>query len=852
MSIARPPADPSCRKLIPTGRTLLSLALGLAIQPALAQTAPSTVTWLGDDGGRWSDGPWSGISGAPVTGNDVQLLAPAGGTPGSQTVTYDETGAPVYDRLVIDATTTVSMTLVSANDLTVAGNLAIGKNGIGAFVQSAGAVSAAQVLLGGEVFGTDTSNGNGQYTMTGGSLMTTGSLVVGNLGSGSFTQSAGDVTVDRLVLGSTGGSPTNSSGQYTLSGTGTLSSSYTTVGGLGRGSFTQSGGTHTIANDLVLGDGPALSGGTPARGGTYTLSGGVLMVGHDTIVGNGNNDFTGEPGGSGSFTQSGGTHTVGHDLVIGNTGTEAGGSGNYVLGGGTLDVSGDAWIGRAGSGTFTQTGGLVLIGGDLLIGAEAGGVGRYRLDSGTLDVSGTIVLGGTTTADGGSGELTLSGSANLYANGLDLRPGGTLGGLGGGITLGDSAQGNAAADTIMINRGGMLAGNGTIPGSVTVNDGGIVSPGNSIGTLSVGDIVFNSGSTLRAEVDAAGNADLLHASGSITINGGTLSIVALDGSLSAGVAYTVLSADGSLTGSFTNVTSSLPLLAITATYTGTSVTLSIPTPDDNAARSPLDLIGGSPVSLLGRMTLADVEAGFLLDPLLPGIDEGQTGIGARIGRYYADGYRQTYEEMPLRYAWKLDSGLTVLAELPIANITTSGNGVHRQDRSYGFGGGLRVPVAAGWDLKPMFRYGTVVDEDWAHIGSLASASLTSHFRTTFGDGYEFGADNMIGYFQSVGGRVNGLNAGYSLHEVALHNAVRVGGPLEGTFLGSGARWQAWISDTRFIGSDLAIDNFQRIGIAASTRVSVGDRFSENLSLGLHYTQSAGGDHGLELNFGYRF
>ena len=28
----------------------------------------------------------------------------------------------------------------------------------------AGAVTAAQVLLGGEVFGTDTSDGNGQYT----------------------------------------------------------------------------------------------------------------------------------------------------------------------------------------------------------------------------------------------------------------------------------------------------------------------------------------------------------------------------------------------------------------------------------------------------------------------------------------------------------------------------------------------------------------------------------------------------------------------------------------------------------------------------------------------------------------
>ena len=1507
MNIVNPlPGLSSACKRFPTGRTLLSLALGLAMQQAPAQTAPSTVTWGGNDGETWTTGFWDDISGSPQAGDIVQLLAPAGSNLGSQTVTYDETGAPAYASLTIDATAPDSMTLQSdnANALNVTGNFAIGKNGNGIFQQSAGAVSAAQVLLGGEVFGTDTSNGNGQYTMSGGSL-TTSTLTVGNLGSGSFTQSGGDVSTSQLTLGSAGGTPANSFGQYFLSGSGTLTTTQSTIGDIGRGEFTQSGGTHTVASDLVLGNAPALTGGTPARGGFYTLGGGQLIVAGSTIIGNGNNGFAGEPGGSGSFTQSGGSQFVGGELRVGNTGSDAGGTGSYVLsgtgsltvagtlrlgaagngfggtgsftqtggsvsasnlsigesdttsggtssytlsggtlaitsnvlvgagadgtftqsggvftvgndlsintgsyalsggsvgigtslhlgsdhaatllqsggsldvgdqafigagaggngsytlsagtlsadyldvaivagstgtltirggsatarvnlvigsdatttaslvqtggsvfvqsasfglyvngsyrlndtdgpasldvthdavigdtlsgsftqvqgavtvghdlilgsgtsagangsyaisggsldvdgrviigqttgvsgqytqsggtvtvggdfvvanlsgshgtatlsagslsvhgtatdsrivvgglgsgsftlsggsvtadglsvgnnaggsgtftqtggtltvtsggglgrsvigalgdgtysqsggthvttdlvlgnnpgggsgtyalgnavlsvsgttwvgavttgaftqtdgshatnrlrigsdsgasgsytlGGGTLsvgtlavvgdagtglliqtngtatigddlmigrdgsgvgsvavsggtltvggdllignfgqgsfsqtsgavavagelllggwqdttaltgswadgngvyvldggtldvatdavvgnrgngrfeqtggtftvanaliignrdathgeyeqsggttqvdgelivgrpagstgsytlsagrlNVSADAWIGRAGSGTFTQTGGLAIIGGDLLIGAEAGGTGRYRLDSGTLAVGGSIVLGGTTTADGGSGELTLSGSANLYAHGLDLRPGGTLGGLGGGITLGDSEQGNAAAGTIMVNRGGTLAGNGTIAGSITVNDGGTLSPGNSIGTLSVGDVAFASGSTLRIEVDGAGNADLLHSTGNITISGATLRIDSADGTYSADANYTLLTADGRINGTFTNVVTSLPLLAQTATYTGNVVTLVVPTPDENASRSPLDLIGGSPVSLLGRMTLADVEAGFLLDPLVTGIDEGQAGIGARIGRYHADGYRQTYEEMPLRYAWKLDSGLTVLAELPVANITTSGRGVDRRDRSYGFGGGLRVPVAAGWDLKPMFRYGTVVDEDWDHVGSLASASLTSHFRTSFGNGYEFGADNLIGYFQSVGGRVEGLNAGYRLHEVALHNAVRVGGPLEGTFLGSGARWTAWISDTRFLGSELAADNFQRIGIAASTRVRVGERFSENLNLGLHYTQSAGGDHGVELNFGYRF
>ncbi|HND98020.1 MAG TPA: hypothetical protein PLP98_05900 [Plasticicumulans sp.] len=743
--------------------------------------------------------------------------------------------------------------------LSVSGTTWVGAVTTGAFTQTDGSHATNRLRIGSD------SGASGRYTLGGGTLSVGTLAVVGDAGTGLLIQTNGTATIgDDLMIGRDGsgvGSVAVSGGTLTVGGD-------LLIGNFGQGSFSQTSGAVAVAGELLLGgwqDTTALTGSWADGNGVYVLDGGTLDVATDAVVGN---------RGNGRFEQTGGTFTVANALIIGNrdathgeyeqsggttqvdgeliVGRPVGSTGSYTLSAGRLNVSADAWIGRAGSGTFTQTGGLAIIGGDLLIGAEAGGTGRYRLDSGTLAVGGSIVLGGTTTADGGSGELTLSGSANLYAHGLDLRPGGTLGGLGGGITLGDSEQGNAAAGTIMVNRGGTLAGNGTIAGSITVNDGGTLSPGNSIGTLSVGDVAFASGSTLRIEVDGAGNADLLHSTGNITISGATLRIDSADGTYSADANYTLLTADGRINGTFTNVVTSLPLLAQTATYTGNVVTLVVPTPDENASRSPLDLIGGSPVSLLGRMTLADVEAGFLLDPLVTGIDEGQAGIGARIGRYHADGYRQTYEEMPLRYAWKLDSGLTVLAELPIANISTSGRGVDRRDRSYGFGGGLRVPVAAGWDLKPMFRYGTVVDEDWDHVGSLASASLTSHFRTSFGNGYEFGADNLIGYFQSVGGRVEGLNAGYRLHEVALHNAVRVGGPLEGTFLGSGARWTAWISDTRFLGSELAADNFQRIGIAASTRVRVGERFSENLNLGLHYTQSAGGDHGVELNFGYRF
>ena len=78
MNIVNPlPGLSSACKRFPTGRTLLSLALGLAMQQAPAQTAPSTVTWGGNDGETWTTGFWDDISGSPQAGDIVQLLAPA-------------------------------------------------------------------------------------------------------------------------------------------------------------------------------------------------------------------------------------------------------------------------------------------------------------------------------------------------------------------------------------------------------------------------------------------------------------------------------------------------------------------------------------------------------------------------------------------------------------------------------------------------------------------------------------------------------------------------------------------------------------------------------------------------------
>ncbi len=122
--------------------------------------------------------------------------------------------------------------------------------------------------------------------------------------------------------------------------------------------------------------------------------------------------------------------------------------------------------------------------------------------------------------------------------------------------------------------GGSLGGTGSF-GDVNILSGGSIAPGNSIGTLTVGNITFDVGSTYEVEVDADGNSDLIDASGTATINGGRVSVLAQSGDYDPRTTYTILTAAGGRTGTFTDVTSNLAFLDPSLSYDANNVYLSL-------------------------------------------------------------------------------------------------------------------------------------------------------------------------------------------------------------------------------------------------------------------------------------
>jgi outer membrane autotransporter protein len=139
-------------------------------------------------------------------------------------------------------------------------------------------------------------------------------------------------------------------------------------------------------------------------------------------------------------------------------------------------------------------------------------------------------------------------------------------------------NGSLAGD-VTVNTLGRLQGVATIDG--TFMNAGTIAPGNSIGTITVGNYIHNGG-IYDVEVNGAGQSDLIHALGTATINGGTVVVNSVDSTLKFNTPYTIVTADTALTGQFTSATSS-NFITPRLTYDSNNVFVTIDSALRNAA-----------------------------------------------------------------------------------------------------------------------------------------------------------------------------------------------------------------------------------------------------------------------------
>jgi len=234
----------------------------------------------------------------------------------------------------------------------------------------------------------------------------------------------------------------------------------------------------------------------------------------------------------------------------------------------------------------------------------------------------------------GDGELVLEGQ-NSYSGSTWVR-GGKLsvdGALTSAVTVDSSAVGTRNADNgVMTTLGGTLAGNGTV-GALTVNNGGRVAPGHSIGTLRTGDVTFNPGSVYAVEVGADGRSDQLQSSGVATLNGGVVNVslenspnllTATEARSLLGQQFNILSASQGIQGQFAAFAPNYLFIGTALNYQPNQLTLAIArnqttfasvaqTRNERAVATVAETLGaGSPVyeSLLSSDSAAQAREGF--------------------------------------------------------------------------------------------------------------------------------------------------------------------------------------------------------------------------------------------------
>jgi autotransporter-associated beta strand protein len=377
-------------------------------------------------------------------------------------------------------------------------------NGYTAWVQPGDAAVCSTLYLG---YG---SGDSGHLSMWGGTLTAGSMAYIGNSGTGEFTVSGGTVSFDGAYVGR------NNAGTLSISNSGT---------------------SVDVTGNLYVGYGST---------GTVTLSDGSLTADNYINIGE---------TGTGYLTQYSGTlaaATVSESADV-RLGVSSGGHGYYTMYGGSVNTC-DLYVGMSGTGSFSQSGGIVNIANQgtadhhLYLGSATGGSGTYRL-SGTgiiqlcLNNHGSTIFVGSGNGTGRfewfrtGGISRPSGGSNPM---MKLTANGTLA-MGAAFNVGDLCYGNIISPIEGLDVGTLEVTNGATAthnwGDVTLGKLRVGSDATGAGTYTFTGGSLNGGGAIDVgTASTAGRFEWFRNGG---INNSPTMTVGTHGTLAMGYGFNV-------------------------------------------------------------------------------------------------------------------------------------------------------------------------------------------------------------------------------------------------------------------------------------------------------------------------
>jgi hypothetical protein len=515
-------------------KLLVSSTAALAAFAISLHAAPQTLTWTGAIDGNWSTfGNWSPTPTSLSPSFLSNLIFDT--TSGTTTINADTqtntitsitftANAPAYTTHIAYGTgftiDSGGITNNSANTQTIsidAGNLTF---------QNGALLTGATIAVNGS-----TTNANyGALYLFGGSSAGT-STIINNAGTvagdgGGFTTTAVNTTLANATVINNGG--VGLGGYITINGS------------AGTANITANGGLATNQS----GGGIRFQGGTAANS-TITVNGG-----------NGSNSQAGgisfqssSTAGNATVTLKGGTSSgLGAYAYFYDTAT--GGASKFVLNSGsTLDI---------GQVNFNSTVsfGSVEGAGRIYLGGRKMQVGSLNTDTTISGLISDLGQGGQTGGSlekVGTGTLTLTND-NTYTGGTTV--------TGGALAVNGSITGPTE-----VKSGATLKGTGTDYGVVTVDNGGIFSPGNSPGVFTSRGLVLNDTSMLNFDLGTTSDQIAIISNGGLTLDG--ILNIADSGGFNPATTYTLFSFSGTL------VNNGLQIGTVPAGYSSSDFAVSV-------------------------------------------------------------------------------------------------------------------------------------------------------------------------------------------------------------------------------------------------------------------------------------
>lgn len=499
--------------------------------------------------------------------------------------------------------------LLDPGSATAAGILTVGTGDYSGAISDAGAGGKLVKTGPGTLILSGTSSYTGTTTITGGLLRVDGTLSAGGTVSVNSGGTLGGIgTIQRMVAVASGGAiaPGNGAGTLTIGNLvlnpgALLNYELGAPGGVNdllqvMGSLTLDGqlnitalagfgvGTYRIINYTGALTDNGLDLGTVPGGYIFTVDASVADQVNLIVT----------MGGTLAVAYWNGTHTTPNNVVNGGTGTWNTSTTNWTNAGGT--VSG-IWGGDTA--VFKNAAGTVTLGGNidfkrlvfLTNGYVINGAGFSLAPAGDAMIATAPGIVATISAPlTGTGGLTKTGGGTLNLTDTSTYTGDTH--VDQGSLL---VNGVLASPNVRVNQTGLLGGNGLLQGNVFSH--GLVSPGNSPGTLHIGGsyLQYKDGALL-IQIASRSQFDRLQIGGTARV-GGTIAVLPYNGYRPhRGDRFPVLTARGGVSGTYQNVLSPFPqgpgsLLYLGVEYTGNAVIVAA---RQNTFQNALGIFGLTP------------------------------------------------------------------------------------------------------------------------------------------------------------------------------------------------------------------------------------------------------------------